>query len=82
MTTTIIFVILMGLGAVLLAFNYLSRNDSDFIEQEHDEVIAFEAKKETPKMTAKPKKAVKKEVVVSTESAAKPKRKYNKKPKA
>lgn len=84
MTTQIIFAIAIVLGVVLLAFNYLKKNDEETIAHDHAEVKAFEAKKETPKMTAKPKakKQPKKEVAIPTETTAKPKRKYNKKPKA
>lgn len=83
MTTQIIFSIAIVLGVVLLAFNYLKKNEEDSIASDHAEVKAFEAKKETPKMTAKPKakKQPKKEVAVSSAVEAKPKRKYNKKPK-
>lgn len=82
MTTQIIFAIAIVLGIVLLAINYLKKGETT-VNEPVEEVKEVEIKK-TPKMAAKPKakKATKKEVAVEVETPAKPKRKYNKKPKA
>ncbi len=84
MTTQIIFAIAIALGIALLAFNYLKKSEENESETIHEEVKEVKIKKETPKMSAKPKapKQPKKEFPISPETSAKPKRKYNKKPNA